>query len=141
MLHGVVLEGYAAGSSEFRVRADSAQLDPVARIARLVQVEIEFADRQSGPVHVQAAQGEFALDRDDFALRGGVVGETSEGERFETEELRYDDATRSLRSDVPVRMVRSNLEFRGRGMRLDVDSRRLRFSGRVTATSLPAEGR
>lgn len=138
-LQGVVLEGYAAGSSEFRVQADSARIDPVERIAHLEQVRIDFSDRQSGPVSVRAAEGEFALERDDFALRGGVTGATGEGEHFETDDLRYDASTRSLRTDAPVRMTRSNLEFQGRGMRLDVDSRRLRFTGRVTATSVPPE--
>lgn len=140
LLEGVVLEGYAAGSDEFRVQAVSAEVDPTASVARLSQVRIEFADRTSGAVSVEAGEGEFALARDDFALRGGVVGETSAGEHFETEDLRYDSATRSLRTEAPVRMTRSNLEFRGRGMRFDIDSRRLRFAGRVTVTSLPGEG-
>jgi LPS export ABC transporter protein LptC len=138
LLEGVVLEGYAAGSDEFRVQAASAEVDPTASVARLTQVQIEFADRQSGTVLVRAGEGEFAMARDDFALRGGVVGDTGAGEHFETEDLRYDAATRSLRTESPVRMTRSNLEFRGQGMRFDVDSRRLRFTGRVTATSLPA---
>lgn len=139
LLEGVVLDGYASGSDEFRVRAASAEIDPSAGVARLTQVQIEFADRQSGTVLVRAGEGEFALGRDDFTLRRGVVGDTSAGEHFETEDLRYEDASRSLRTGSPVRMTRSNLEFRGQGMRFDVDSRRLRFTGRVTATSLPAE--
>jgi LPS export ABC transporter protein LptC len=139
LLEGVVLEGYAAGSDEFRVQAASAEVDPIGSVARLTQVRIEFADPQSGLVVVRAGEGEFALARDDFALRAGVVGDTGAGEHFETEDLRYEDASRSLRTESPVRMTRSNLEFRGSGMRFDVDSRRLRFTGRVTATSLPAE--
>jgi LPS export ABC transporter protein LptC len=140
LLEGVVLEGYAAGSNEFRVQAAAAEVDPLASVARLSRVQIDFADRTSGAVSVEAGEGEFALARDDFELRGGVVGETSAGEHFETEDLRYDSATRSLRTEAPVRMTRSNLEFRGRGMRFDIDSRRLRFAGRVTVTSLPGEG-
>jgi LPS export ABC transporter protein LptC len=139
LLEGVVLEGYAAGSDEFRVEAASAEVDPIASVARLTQVQIEFADRQSGTVLVRAGEGDFAMARDDFTLRKGVVGDTGAGDHFETEDLRYEAATRSLRTESPVRMTRSNLEFRGQGMRFDVDSRRLRFTGRVTATSLPAE--
>ncbi len=140
VLRGVVLEGYAAASHKFRVQAREAEVDPIAGLARLEQVSIEFSDRQSGPVAVTAGEGEFRLDRDDFALRGGVVGETGAGEHFETEDLRYDDATRSLRTESPVRVTRSSLELRGRGMRFDVDSRRLRFLGRVSATGRPSEG-
>ena len=140
-LQGVVLEGYAGGKTDFRVRADSAVLDPLERAARLSRVRIEFADRESGPVQVEAAEGRFALDKDDFELFGGVVGQTGEGERFETENLHYHDATRTLVTDSLVRMTRSNLVFEGRGMQMNVDSRRLRFTGRITATSLPAEPR
>ncbi len=136
-LEGVVVEGYAAGKSEFRVFAERAALDSDGRAARLSDVRIAFADRTSGDVSVRADEAVFEIDRDDFELRGDVRGTTAVGETFETETLRYDDARRLLRTDAPVRLRRSDLLFEGRGMELDVDSRRVRFRGRVSAVTEP----
>jgi LPS export ABC transporter protein LptC len=132
-LEGVVVDGYAAGKSEFQVLAESATLDPESRQARLADVRITFADRTSGDVSVRANEALFEIDRDDFELRGDVRGTTSAGETFETDALRYDDAGRLLRTDSEVRLRRSDLLFEGRGMELDVATRRVRFKGRVSA--------
>jgi LPS export ABC transporter protein LptC len=137
VLEGVIVEGYAHGTSDFRVSAERASLDPEGREARLTDVVIAFADRTSGDVSVRANEARFLIDEEDFELRGDVRGSTAAGETFETQELRYDDAARSLRTDAPVRLRRSDFSFEGRGMELDVESRRLRFSGRVTATTEP----
>jgi LPS export ABC transporter protein LptC len=137
VLEGVTVEGYAEGRSDFRVFAERASLDPEGREARLTEVTIAFADRTSGDVSVRADEAHFWIDREDFELRGDVRGRTAAGETFETEALAYDDASRSLRTDAPVRLRRSDLSFEGRGMELDVASRRVRFSGRVSAVTEP----
>jgi LPS export ABC transporter protein LptC len=136
-LEGVIVDGYAAGKSEFQVVAERAALDPEGRQARLADVRITFHDRTSGDVSVRANEALFEIDRDDFELRGDVRGSTSAGEEFETDALRYEDADRLLRTDAPVRLRRSDLLFEGRGMELDVETRRVRFRGRVSAVAEP----
>jgi LPS export ABC transporter protein LptC len=136
-LEGVVVEGFSSGKSEFRVSAARAALDPEGREARLSDVTIDFVERSSGDVRVRADEARFEIDRDDLELRGDVRGSTAAGETFETDALTYDDGRRQLRTDSPVILRRTDLVFEGRGMDLDVESRRVRFHGRVSAVTKP----
>jgi LPS export ABC transporter protein LptC len=136
-LRGVVFEGYGAGEREFEVRAARALVEPELGRARLFDVEIAFAEDERGPIGVRAGEAVLELARDDFVLQGGVEGTGGEGERFWTDDLRYEQARRMLVTDAPVRVERSSLEFRGRGMEIDLDARTVRFTQRVEATVGP----
>ncbi len=136
LLRGVVVDGYRAATREFRVRAASAKVEPALKLVELRDVGIEFDEEGRGTVNVWAERGTLKLDGDDLVLRGGVVGETGSGERFETEELRYDGARHRLWTDGAVRVERPNLVLTGMGMELDLSARRIRFTGNVEARTL-----
>ncbi len=136
LLRGVVVDGYRAATREFQMRAASAEVEPELKLVRLRDVEIEFDEEGRGTVNVRAKRGTLKLDRNDLVLRGGVVGETSSGERFETEELRYDGARHRLWTDGAVRVERPNLVLTGTGMELDLSAQRIRFTGHVEARTL-----
>lgn len=133
VLRGVVVDGYRAAEREFQVRAARAEVETAHKVVRLRDVRIAFEEASRGSVEVRAERARLQLDRDDFVLRGDVVGQTGEGERFTTDELHYDAARHRLWTDRPVRVERSNLVLTGTGMEFDVAARRIRFSGHVEA--------
>lgn len=136
-LEQVVLEGYRQGSREVEVRAASAAIDPVARVARLHDVKISFADARRGAIVVRAEAARYDMQSDDFVLEGRVEGRTGEGERFEARDVRYDAKREKLRSEQPVRMYRENLTLTGEGMEIDVATRRVKIEGKVRTVVTP----
>lgn len=136
-LRGVVVEGFRDDAREFEVRAASASVEMRERLARLRRVEIAFEDPVRGHVQLRADEGRLPLDRDEFVLEGNVAGSSSGGERFETSRLYYGGEQRRLWTDQPVRVERGSLLLTGRGMELDLEDRRIRFTGRVQATTGP----
>jgi LPS export ABC transporter protein LptC len=137
LLRGVVFEGFRAGKSEFEVRAARADVDWVERVAHLHSVQIFFVTPERDSVQVEAERGLVDLDREDFELIGDVRGTTPDGERFRTDRVRFVEQTRELVGDSPVRVERSGLVFVARGMNVDLETRRIRFRGRVRATIEP----
>lgn len=136
-LEQVVFEGYRQGNREVEVRATRAEVDPVARVARLHDVKISFADARRGAIVVTAEAARFDLRSDDFVLNGRVEGVTGEGESFEGRDVYYDAKERKLRSAEPVRVYRENLTLTGEGLEIDVDTRRVKIEGKVRTVVRP----
>ncbi len=125
-LASVRFEGYRGSGREFEVRASSASVRTVERIAVLEDVEIEFQDTGRGSLEVRADRAELDLERDDFILHENVRGSTGSGEEFVTSEVRYDPTSRKLVTDEAVSVERGNWTLKGQGMEIDVPGRRLR---------------
>jgi LPS export ABC transporter protein LptC len=134
-LRDVVIEGHRAAERDLLVRATRARLDLGERMARLDDVRIAFDEERAGSVHVQADEGEVGLGSDDFVLRGNVRGSTGGGERFSTDELRYDAPGERLWTRRPVRVERTHMTLESEGMEIDLESSRIRFYGGVQARS------
>lgn len=134
-LYGVVFDGFREGALEVVVRAARADVDARRGVTHLDEVRIQFEDPQHGVIAVQADEATVELDSDDFVLRGNVAGTTGDGGRFRTAEVRYDATKHRLWTPGAVRLERSRLVFEGTGMELDVRERRVRFRGRVRATT------
>ena len=136
-LRGVLFEGFRVGQTEFEVRATHADIDWSARRANLRAVEIQFLSKDRGTIQVRSDTGSVDLESEDFELTGNVHGITSRGERFVTDEVRYRQATNSLHGSGDVRLEREGLVFVGRGMDIDLETREVRFTGKVRATVRP----
>jgi len=123
-LETVSFQGYRVGAREFEVRAGHAQVIAREKVV-MERVHIAFVDAGRGAIEIDAPLAELDLLTDDFVLRGGVEGETAEGERFLTESLQYVREARRLYSDRPVRVIRPNDELAGEGLEIDVETRLL----------------
>jgi len=123
-LDTISFQGYRVGAREFEVRAAHAQVIAREKVV-MERVQITFVDEGRGAMKIDAPQAELDLLTDDFRLRGGVTGETAEGERFTTESLQYVRQARRLYSDQPVTVTRPGDTLAGEGMEIDVETRLL----------------
>jgi LPS export ABC transporter protein LptC len=123
-LDTISFQGYRVGAREFEVRAAHAQVIAREKVV-MERVHIAFVDEGRGAMTIDAPQAELDLLTDDFRLRGGVSGETAEGERFTTESLQYVRQARRLYSDQPVKVTRPGDVLAGEGMEIDVETRLL----------------
>lgn len=132
-LAGVVFDAFVGEERNARVRAARAEIAADGDTARLEEVHIELREPNRGSIEVRSPEGEFELVGGDFLLRGGVEGVTGGGERFATDRLRYVAAEERLRSESPVRVLRSNLVLQAERMVFEMGDRRIRLEGRVSA--------
>jgi LPS export ABC transporter protein LptC len=137
-LSKVVFEGYQADERGVMVAAAEARVNLAEGMAELSQVRIAFDEDRRGPIQVRADEARLEIVGNDFVLRGNVRGAAGAGESFATDEIHYDEETRRLWTDSPVRVERASMTLHGEGMELDLPSRRIRIMGRVRVTS---EGR
>ena len=128
----VVFEGYRGTAPDFSVEARRADLD-AERTAVLDEVRIRLSQERAGQVEILAPRGEFEVASGAFRLTGGVRGTTSAGERFHTDELRYDRDQGRLWTDTSVRLEREGLALRAAGMTIDVATQRIQLTGGVRA--------
>jgi LPS export ABC transporter protein LptC len=125
VLETVQFTGYRGDAQEFEVRAERADVHAEKQTAELHAVDIQFRESERGPLRVRADRAELNLASDDFVLHENVRGELGDGERFTTSEVRYVEATQSLHTDRAVRIERGRFSFQGKGMDIDVPTRRL----------------
>jgi LPS export ABC transporter protein LptC len=137
-LTGVVFETFVGEQRSAQVRAATAEVAPDGDTARLESVWIQIQEPARGTIDVRSPVGVFQMGAGDFVLSGGVEGSTGAGERFATDRLRYVAAEERLRSESPVRVLRSDFVLRADRMEFAVGDRRIRLEGRVSAE---ADGR
>lgn len=138
LLSDVAFEGWSGPVRELSLEARRADVDLDRRVARLEQVRIALRGGDGvGPVEVSSPTGEFDLARDALWLRGGVEGRTRPGERFATDELRFNHSSGTLESATPVHLERGDLMLDAASMDLDLRARRLHFLGPVDAELKP----
>lgn len=136
-LEQVLFEGYHGDLQDLTVNAASAVVDTQTQIVHLSDVAIGFAGDENGRIEIAAPVGDFQLNGDDFTLSGGVSGTTAQGEKFTTAAVKYIAKRRVLRSDDPVKILRSNVDLSGKGMELELAQRKLRLLGNVRAEVKP----
>jgi LPS export ABC transporter protein LptC len=125
VLETVHFSGYRGDAPEFEVLAERADVRAEKQTAELHKVDIQFRESERGPLRVQADRAELNLASDDFVLHENVRGELGDGERFTTSEVRYEDATQTLHTNRAVRIERGRFSFQGKGMEIDVPTRRM----------------
>ncbi|MFQ5698959.1 MAG: LPS export ABC transporter periplasmic protein LptC [Myxococcota bacterium] len=131
-LEDVVFQGFRPGESGYRVHASRARVDWVRRVAHLESVKIVFEGREGQePIRVRSDRGLVYLNREDLELSGNVEGDTATGDTFRSDRARYDQEHRRLTGKGHVRVERTGRVYEGAAMELDLDSREVRFRGKV----------
>jgi LPS export ABC transporter protein LptC len=136
-LEKVVFEGFHGDLRDLSVTAESASVDMIDHRAELHSVAIGVSGDEAGKLEIAAPVGVFRLDRDDFALTGGVQGTTPDGARFKTDSVQYVAKKRALESSSSVELRRANIVLHASGMEIALDTHRLRLTGSVQANVKP----
>jgi len=136
-LSDMTFVGSRDGLREVLVESRTARFLPEPGKAWLEDVSAEVRVPDEGrSFTLHCAEAEFDVDRIDFVARGNVHGETSRGQRYTTDWVRYEHATGLLYTEAPVRMVDDTGSFRGDGFRYHVNERRFLLLGNVRVEQL-----
>jgi LPS export ABC transporter protein LptC len=109
------------GVRRWTLVADSAAHDMGDGIAHIKNIRMTFYDADGkGAVTLTARSGELKSAAHEMEARGHVVVKSARGYTVYTDQLRYREDDRTIRTAAPVRLVSTTMVVRGRGMRFDV---------------------
>jgi LPS export ABC transporter protein LptC len=129
----IVISGmtFVAGSgsrNELVLWAEKAYVDTQRQVVDLEQLHVSLAgDGERPSVDLRCRRGQLDLATNDIRLEGDVRGRTDDGRSFRTEWLGYEEAGELLYTDAVVELRESGALYRGGGLRLEVEARRLRL--------------
>ncbi len=121
------------GKPLWTLEADSADHSMDDGITRIKNVHMVFFDPQMGEIVLTAEQGELIPASQTVTVRSNVKVVSSPGSVMQTEFLEYQEADYSLHTDREVRLHFDHFEVVGKGMRLNVENRKLVLLSNVQA--------
>ena len=89
-----------------------------------------FHPETGPPVHLSADTGIFFVDSDALDLEGDAVASQNDM-RISAERFHYDQASRKLTTDAPVRLIGNGFAYEADGMIHDVTREELTLTGNV----------
>ena len=135
---GMTFVGSRTGVREMVLRSEEAWLHPGQDQALLSVVEAEVTDPDDGrQFSMTCARVDLDIASNDFLAEGDVRGNTSDGQHYRTEWVRYRHEEGLLYTDAPVEVRDARGSFRGDGFRYHVDERRFQLIGNVRVEQTP----
>jgi LPS export ABC transporter protein LptC len=119
------------GRRNWTIESSRAELFKGKSLAAFEGVHITFFGKDGKVMHLYSNQGELDTSTRDMMARGDIRGQSSDGMEFFTSTLSYDDETRKISTDDPVKIVARGFETEGVGMVVDVDEERIHLLGQV----------
>ena len=88
-------------------------------------------DDKNRPINIVSGEAEYDIKRQELLLQNDVVLTSPDGYELKTQVLRYFTKEREVKTAEAVSLAGSNLDLKGKGMFLDLDSNAFRIGGRV----------
>jgi LPS export ABC transporter protein LptC len=124
--------------SELVLVAERAELRPETNLAVLDVVHVSATDpEQARSFDMRCKRGELDVETNDFLAEGDVRGSTGEGQRYQTDWVRYDHSRGLLYTDAPVAMEDGSGSFHGDGFRYDTRKRSPGLLSNVSVVQKP----
>ena len=126
------------GQRSWTLDAEKAEYQRDSGQASLNKVHLVlYQAGRFGEVTLTADHGALLQELQQVEVWGQVVVTTAEGQRLETERLRYDGNKKQLLNDEPVRAITARMELTGTGLKVDLESGRLLLKRDVRMLLLP----
>lgn len=109
------------GRRKWSIQADSAAHDLKDQVATIENIQMVIYEQAGGDVYVSSRRGRFDLENGLVTLLGEVTLERANGQSILTEELEFDNKLNILQSEKSVKVVSSEMQLTGVGLRYDLD--------------------
>jgi LPS export ABC transporter protein LptC len=119
------------GTEEWRLVADYADIYEQTKVAKAVNITIEFYKQNKRSSVLTANWGTIDLGSNDMVAYNNVVVIASDGTRLETSKLRWDAFDSHIRSDEKVRFTKNDSVIYGIGFESDPDLQNFKTSRMV----------
>ncbi len=128
------------GRTEWNLEAGSAQYLLSEKKVLLQDLFVTFFTRDGQTVYLTARNGTVRTDSHDMEARDDVVV-YNDLYRLETEQMNYEQASRRITSDTPVKITGQAGEITADALVMDLNTNRLVMRGHVRGTLSPAEAK
>ena len=119
--------------SRWEVNADKAQYEREDEEVILTQVRIRLLSSKDKVYTMSADRGILHRDSGNMELYGHVVAVSGNGERVETDMLKYDASKKTIHTDEKVIMYNKNIQLAGKGLIYFLKEEKLILSSHVKA--------
>lgn len=116
------------GRPLWRLRAASGSHDLATGLTRLEKVQVVFFGRKPGNgLSLKADSGLWDRESGEIQAIGHVEARDQRGYTVQSARMHYDQQKRLVWTDETVRLTGAGMEVKGRGLRLDIEARRLKL--------------
>lgn len=130
---GLHYSGTGANGVLWRLDAARARRMKGAEVADIEDITAVFQTSDNIPYTLTAKEGRFKESDGTLHLFGGVVMESKAGEKLTTESLDYFQSSREITTRDPVTITSSAIEIKGVGLRVELDTGKVRILKDVKA--------
>lgn len=132
-IKGFVYTEVGDANVKWEVKAETATYDKKQNLALFDKVQIKLITSNGKVFMMTADQGKMLIKEKNIEIKGNVVINSENGDKFSTDYLNYKDAEKKFYTDAPVIMENQRMKITGRGLALFIDKGELNIPSMVKA--------
>jgi LPS export ABC transporter protein LptC len=132
-IKGFVYTEVGEANAKWEVKAETATYNKKQNLAVFDKVQIKLTT-SDGKVFVMVAdKGRMLIKEKNIEIKGNVVINSENGDKFSTDYLNYNDTEKKFYTDAPVTMENKRMKITGRGLALFMNKGELNIPSMVKA--------
>jgi len=132
-IKGFVYTEVGDANAKWEVKADTATYEKKQNIALFDKVQIKLITSDNKTFIMTADKGMMLIKEKNIEIKGNVIINSENGDKFTTDYLNYNDAEKKFYTDAPVTMENKRMKITGRGLALFINKGELNIPSMVKA--------
>lgn len=132
-IKGFVYTEVGAAGSKWEVKAETATYDKDQKIAELDKVNVKLITSDGHVYEMSADKGQIMTQEKNIEIKGSVIVNSDNGDKFFTDYIRYSDAEKKFYTDAPVKMENKRMKITGNGLVIFMNKGELSIPSTVKA--------
>ncbi len=120
-------------NAKWEVKAETAMYDKKQDVASFDKVQIKLTTSDGNIFEMTADKGRMLIKEKNIEMKGNVIINSENGDKFFTDYLNYNDAEKKFYTDAPVTMKNDRMKITGRGLALFMNKGELHIPSMVKA--------
>lgn len=132
-IKGFVYTEVGDANAKWEVKADTATYEKKQNVALFDKVQIKLITSDNKTFIMTADKGKMLIKEKNIEIKGNVIINSENGDKFTTDYLNYNDAEKKFYTDAPVTMENKRMKITGRGLALFINKGELNIPSMVKA--------
>lgn len=132
-IKGFVYTEVGDANAKWEVKAETATYEKKQNLALFDKVQIKLVTSDGKVFTMTADKGRMLIKEKNIEIKGNVVINSENGDKFSTDYLNYNDAEKKFYTDAQVTMENKRMKITGRGLALFINKGELNIPSMVKA--------
>jgi LPS export ABC transporter protein LptC len=132
-IKGFVYTEVGDANAKWEVKAETATYEKKQNLALFDKVQIKLTTSDGKVFEMTADEGRMLIKEKNIEIKGNVVINSENGDKFFTDYLNYSDAEKKFYTEAPVTMENKRMKITGRGLVLFINKGELNIPSMVKA--------